>query len=446
VRNLVRLSPAERKLYEDARLAALAKIAGLARPDEKRFHVLAALTRLRLLACHPRLEEPESAVPSSKLARALELIDELRESGHRALVFSQFTRHLALVREALDERKVSYQYLDGSVPEAERRRRVDAFQAGESDLFLISLKAGGTGLNLTAADYVLHLDPWWNPAVEDQATDRAHRIGQTRPVTVYRLVAAGTIEEAIVALHEQKRELAEAVLDGGGAAAGSRRGAVGSSGREAAAPMRRRRDEAAAPRRLLRPSQGSFRSHVALKEDGSSSFRVTASKLAARAKPSTSSARLRLTVRRRLPLRACALLAFAVEHPHALGERAELALATAPPGLRGGGPLLDLLIAPERVLARAQRPEPELARGVGERAGPSAPSVTSVTCPGGARERFCGSTAWKVASKRVLRHRRPRVGTPASRSRTASAPISMNVPGSAGAAGHRTGARRAASG
>jgi len=121
-------------------------------------------------------------------------------------------------REARDERKVSYQYLDGSGPEAERRRRVDAFQAGESDLFLISLKAGGTGLNLTAADYVLHLDPWWNPAVEDQATDRAHRIGQTRPVTVYRLVAAGTIEEAIGALHEQKRELAEAVLDGGGAA------------------------------------------------------------------------------------------------------------------------------------------------------------------------------------------------------------------------------------
>ena len=109
---------------------------------------------------------------------------------------------------------MSYQYLDGSTPAKERKRRVDAFQAGEGDVFLISLKAGGTGLNLTAADYVIHMDPWWNPAVEDQASDRAHRIGQQRPVTIYRLVAKNTIEEKIVDLHKQKRDLADGLLEG----------------------------------------------------------------------------------------------------------------------------------------------------------------------------------------------------------------------------------------
>jgi SNF2 family DNA or RNA helicase len=123
------------------------------------------------------------------------------------------------VRKALDELHISYQYLDGSTPTAKRQEAVDAFQRGEGDLFLISLKAGGTGLNLTAADYVLHLDPWWNPAVEDQATDRAHRIGQLRPVTVYRLVAKDTIEEQILAMHEGKRELLSGVLDGADRAA-----------------------------------------------------------------------------------------------------------------------------------------------------------------------------------------------------------------------------------
>ena len=127
--------------------------------------------------------------------------------------------HLDIVRAALDKKKISYQYLDGSTPARERQKRVDAFQRGEGDLFLISLKAGGTGLNLTAADYVIHLDPWWNPAVEDQATDRAHRMGQTRPVTVYRLVTTDSIEEQILALHESKRELVASVLDGADQAA-----------------------------------------------------------------------------------------------------------------------------------------------------------------------------------------------------------------------------------
>jgi len=144
----------------------------------------------------------------------LETADELREGHHRALVFSQFTSHLAIVREALDARGITYQYLDGQTAAATRRERVDAFQRGESDFFLISLKAGGTGLNLTAADYVIHLDPWWNPAVEDQASDRAHRIGQTRPVTVYRLVVKDTIEEQILKLHAAKRDLVAGILDG----------------------------------------------------------------------------------------------------------------------------------------------------------------------------------------------------------------------------------------
>jgi SNF2 family DNA or RNA helicase len=215
----VALTPAERRLYDDARKVALAQLGNRASAPEMRIEVLAALTKLRLLACHPRLGDPKSEVPSSKLTRFLELVQELRAEGHRALVFSQFTRHLALVREALDEAGVGYLYLDGSTPPRERAARVDAFQAGQGELFLISLKAGGTGLNLTAADHVIHLDPWWNPAVEDQATDRAHRIGQDKPVTVSRLVSQGTIEEAIVQLHAEKRELAQSLLAGADGAA-----------------------------------------------------------------------------------------------------------------------------------------------------------------------------------------------------------------------------------
>jgi SNF2 family DNA or RNA helicase len=118
------------------------------------------------------------------------------------------------VRKALDKQKIRYQYLDGSSSQAERQRSVKDFQNGMGELFLISLKAGGLGLNLTAADYVIHLDPWWNPAVEDQASDRAHRIGQQRPVTIYRLVAEHTIEEKIIQLHHRKRDLAEQLLEG----------------------------------------------------------------------------------------------------------------------------------------------------------------------------------------------------------------------------------------
>ena len=211
------LSGPERKRYEDARLAAVAELSGVVEKEkagEQRLRTLAWLTRLRQLACHPRLVDQTWKKSSAKLDLLMGLVGELHDGDHRALVFSQFVKHLTVIREALDERGIEYQYLDGSTPAKERQRRVDAFQNGEGELFLISLKAGGTGLNLTAADYVIHLDPWWNPAVEDQATDRAHRIGQERPVTVYRLVAQGTIEEQILEMHADKRELVAGVLDG----------------------------------------------------------------------------------------------------------------------------------------------------------------------------------------------------------------------------------------
>ncbi len=187
--------------------AGLARIPAPAGPGAARRHartwaearthiqVLAELMKLRRCCCNPRLVMPTCGLTGSKLEAFAELVDELLENQHKALVFSQFVDHLTLLREHLDKQGIRYQYLDGQTPAKTRQRRIDAFQNGEGDLFLISLKAGGLGLNLTAADYVIHMDPWWNPAVEDQASDRAHRIGQTRPVTVYRLVAADTIEE-----------------------------------------------------------------------------------------------------------------------------------------------------------------------------------------------------------------------------------------------------------
>jgi SNF2 family DNA or RNA helicase len=219
----VDLSGLERELYEAERLRAIELAqrdgedggGGGGASEDHRFAILAALTRLRQLACHPRLRDPHATVPSSKLASVLGLVEELGEAGHRALVFSQFTSHLALVADALRARGVPFLSLDGSTPAAARAELVARFQGGEGALFLISLKAGGTGLNLTAADTVIHLDPWWNPAAEDQASDRAHRIGQDKPVTVVRMIARGTIEERVLGLHAEKRELADAVLEGG---------------------------------------------------------------------------------------------------------------------------------------------------------------------------------------------------------------------------------------
>ena len=220
----IELGPTERRLYEAARIEALESLAksaaaGIGDKARQRIKILAALTRLRLLCCHPRLVVKESGAASAKLAALVELLTELRDEGHRALVFSQFTSFLDLARPLLAKAGLRTLTLDGSTPAADREERVRAFQAGTADAFLLSLRAGGTGLNLTAATYVIHLDPWWNPAVEDQATDRAHRIGQDRPVTVIRMVARGTIEEAVLSLHEEKRQLAASILDGADVAA-----------------------------------------------------------------------------------------------------------------------------------------------------------------------------------------------------------------------------------
>jgi superfamily II DNA or RNA helicase len=211
----VELSPEEMAFYEALRQTAITKLSESdATAGAKHLQVLAEIMKLRRACCNARLVMPETPLPSAKLQVFGEVLEELLANQHKALVFSQFVDHLEILRNYLDEQKIAYQYLDGSTPAPARKKRVDAFQAGHGDVFLISLKAGGTGLNLTAADYVIHMDPWWNPAVEDQASDRAHRIGQQRPVTIYRLVAQNTIEEKIVDLHRHKRDLADSLLEG----------------------------------------------------------------------------------------------------------------------------------------------------------------------------------------------------------------------------------------
>ncbi|NJN49649.1 MAG: DEAD/DEAH box helicase, partial [Alkalinema sp. RL_2_19] len=211
----VELSKEEAAFYEALRQEALRKLTESDVPaGAKHLQVLAEIMKLRRACCNPALVKPKVKLKSSKLELFSETLEELLENGHKALVFSQFVDHLAILKQHLDQQKISYQYLDGKTPAKQRQQRVDAFQSGDGDVFLISLKAGGTGLNLTAADYVIHMDPWWNPAVEDQASDRAHRIGQQRPVTIYRLVAKGTIEDQIVDLHHQKRDLANSLLEG----------------------------------------------------------------------------------------------------------------------------------------------------------------------------------------------------------------------------------------
>ncbi|MGY6276727.1 DEAD/DEAH box helicase [Methylomonas sp. MgM2] len=211
----VELSPEETAFYEALRRDSLAMLVSSEEAaGAKHLQILAAITKLRRSCCNTRLVNADLALPSSKLAAFGEIVDELLDNKHKALVFSQFVDHLQLIKEFVEQRGIAYQYLDGSTPNKQRQQRVDAFQRGEGELFLISLRAGGVGLNLTAADYVIHMDPWWNPAVEDQASDRAHRIGQQRPVTIYRMIAKNTVEEKIVALHDHKRDLADSLLDG----------------------------------------------------------------------------------------------------------------------------------------------------------------------------------------------------------------------------------------
>ncbi len=216
------VEPEEREIahYEALRreAAAVASKALDGGDEQAKFRILAELTRLRRAACDPRLPTPDYAERGAKVQAFADLAARLSANGHKALVFSQFVDFLEMLMVPLKEAGIRYQYIDGSTPADERTQRVAAFQAGEGEMFLISLKAGGFGLNLTAADHVVITDPWWNPAVEDQAMGRAHRIGQRRPVTVYRLVTQGTVEERIIEMHHDKRALAESMLDEGDAA------------------------------------------------------------------------------------------------------------------------------------------------------------------------------------------------------------------------------------
>lgn len=183
--------------------------------EKSKIKILAALTRLRQLCCHPSLFIDNYEGESGKMLLLEEIIRESVNGGHRILLFSQYTSMLQIIRKKLEAMKISCLYLDGSTPVSERGYLVNSFNKGSGDIFLISLKAGGTGLNLTGADMVIHYDPWWNPAVEEQATDRSYRIGQKKSVYVIKLITKGTIEEKILALQEKKRNMIDAVIQPG---------------------------------------------------------------------------------------------------------------------------------------------------------------------------------------------------------------------------------------
>ncbi|MBQ9368874.1 MAG: DEAD/DEAH box helicase [Victivallales bacterium] len=208
----VALSSEEQALYEALRRKALEKLSG--KDETSRIAILAELTRLRRFCCHPSLAASVAMEPlqGAKVMRLLELARDLHEAGNRALIFSQYVDFLHIVRGVFDKEGISYQYLDGSTLPAARMTAVDEFQAGNGDFFLISLKAGGTGLNLTAANYVILTDPWWNPAVEEQAADRVHRIGQSQPVTLYRMITSDTVEERVLELHARKKKSSDEIL------------------------------------------------------------------------------------------------------------------------------------------------------------------------------------------------------------------------------------------
>ncbi|SDP03896.1 DEAD/DEAH box helicase [Pseudomonas jinjuensis] len=213
----IELGEAQRDLYETVRLAMDRKVREeIQRKGLEASHlvILDALLKLRQVCCDPRLlKSAASRATSGKLASLLEMLDELLAEGRRILLFSQFTSMLELIEAELHKRGIAYSRLTGET--RDRRAPVEDFQNGKVPLFLISLKAGGTGLNLTAADTVIHYDPWWNPATENQATDRAYRIGQDKPVFVYKLIARGTLEEKIQQLQRKKATLAASVLEGG---------------------------------------------------------------------------------------------------------------------------------------------------------------------------------------------------------------------------------------
>ena len=214
----------QRRVYQASLLRLRPQVEGML-GGNNRIEMLAAITELRQICGHPSLVLPSYAASSGKLDLLLDVLPGSLEAGHRALIFSQFTRYLSGVREHLEDAGVRTAYMDGSTPD--RQKVIDAFRAGEADVFLISLKAGGFGLTLTEADYVFLLDPWWNPQAEEQAVDRTHRIGQDKPVMVYRLVSADTIEEKVMALKEKKAELFARVVEGAGEAEAGGEGAAG---------------------------------------------------------------------------------------------------------------------------------------------------------------------------------------------------------------------------
>jgi SNF2 family DNA or RNA helicase len=213
----VRLTPRHRKIYDTHLQRERQTVLGLVDDfDKHRIAIFRSLTRLRQLALDAALvDEQYDGVGSAKVDVLVDHLVELASEGHRALVFSQFTSFLSRVRDRLDREGITSSYLDGST--RQRGEVVQGFRQGDQPVFLISLKAGGVGLTLTEADYVFVLDPWWNPAVEAQAVDRTHRIGQQRPVNVYRLVAEGTIEQKVMELKARKAALFAQVMDGGGA-------------------------------------------------------------------------------------------------------------------------------------------------------------------------------------------------------------------------------------
>ena len=207
----------QRDLY-DAHVQRLVQVLSGQTEEEfasSRIQVLAELTKLRQLCCDPALLLEGYQAESAKTRLCLELIRNALDGGHKVLLFSQFTSMLDRLKECLDKEGIGFFSLDGSTSKAKRMELVERFNQDDTPVFCISLKAGGTGLNLTGADIVIHYDPWWNVAVQNQATDRAHRIGQKNVVTVYRLIAKGTVEEKIVALQEKKKELAEQILGQG---------------------------------------------------------------------------------------------------------------------------------------------------------------------------------------------------------------------------------------
>jgi SNF2 family DNA or RNA helicase len=213
---MVELHGTERDLYEGIRIAGHAAVRkavkqrGIARAT---IDILGALMKLRQVCCDPRLVRVAAAdrvEESSKLSTLVEMVEQMLSQGRRILVFSQFTSMLALISDELAKRKIAFTVLTGNT--GDREAAVQRFQGGSVSVFLISLKAGGTGLNLTRADTVIHYDPWWNPAAQNQASDRAYRIGQTQPVFVYKLIVAGSVEERMLHLQQRKQSLADALL------------------------------------------------------------------------------------------------------------------------------------------------------------------------------------------------------------------------------------------